>query len=402
MKSKKTFTGRIIIGLILSLFAIVTTSSFADEFNGAGVPQAEPSLGICEEGTVAPGIESLGDRVLLYCGNGGNCGEGLVGITNLYVSMGVTVDTLFAFPADLSVYKLIFLIMPHAAFSVAETSVLDTFVRDGGRLVLLSDWPGFYNGHAVLNTLLNILGVPIQVNAAPVDVGCEQFTSNIVADQITDGIASFEYGYTDTLTVLPPAKVLVETKDGSAVTVAVGQPPGAQARPGADVVVAGDSNSFTDLCNPAVNEDFWWNLYNFVRLIDVLVDIKPGSCPNPLNTKSKGVLPVALLGTDGFDVTTIDPVSICLSREVGEEVAPIRSDLEDVATPFGGELCDCHDLNGDGYLDLTLKFSTQELVQALELQDVIGETIPLTLTGNLQELNGNTPIIGADCIWVNK
>ena len=143
---------------------------------------------------------------------------------------------------------------------------------------------------------------------------------------------------------------------------------------------------------------------NFVicEVIEVGVDIKPESCPNPLNTKSKGVLPVAVLGTDEFDVTTIDPVSICLSREVGEEVAPIRSDLEDVATPFGGELCDCHDLNGDGYLDLTLKFYTQELVQALRLQDVIGETIPLTLTGNLQETDGNTPIIGADCIWVNK
>lgn len=73
--------------------------------------------------------------------------------------------------------------------------------------------------------------------------------------------------------------------------------------------------------------------------LKVDVDIKPGSCPNPLNLKSKGVLPVAVLGTEEFDVTTIDPLSILLSREEVEEgVAPIRSDYEDVATPFEGEL----------------------------------------------------------------
>lgn len=133
----------------------------------------------------------------------------------------------------------------------------------------------------------------------------------------------------------------------------------------------------------------------------VPLDIKPGSCPNPLNLKSKGVLPVAVLGTLDLDVTTIDPLTILLSREgIEEGVAPIRSNYEDVATPFEGELCDCHDLNGDGYADLTLKFKTQELVEILELAEVAGETIPLTLTGCLHDNDSDIPIIGADCIWV--
>jgi hypothetical protein len=135
--------------------------------------------------------------------------------------------------------------------------------------------------------------------------------------------------------------------------------------------------------------------------LKVDVDIKPGSCPNPLNLKSKGVLPVAVLGTEEFDVTTIDPLTILLSREEVEEgVGPIRSDYEDVATPFEGELCDCHDLDGDGYLDLTLKFKTQDLVVELKLDEVAGDEIPLTLTGNLRESEDGTPIKGADCIWV--
>jgi hypothetical protein len=164
------------------------------------------------------------------------------------------------------------------------------------------------------------------------------------------------------------------------------------------------------------NPDYWgdailateWALLTLERVVEVPgiqvdVDIKPGSCPNPLNLKSKGVLPVAVLGTEDFDVMTIDPSTIQLTREdVEREVAPIRWSYEDVATPFEGELCDCHDLNGDGILDLTLKFNTPELVETLELSDEAGNTIPLTLTGNLKEEEGGTPIEGEDCIWVLK
>jgi hypothetical protein len=130
------------------------------------------------------------------------------------------------------------------------------------------------------------------------------------------------------------------------------------------------------------------------------LDIKPGSCPNPVNVKSKGVLPVAVLGTEEFDVSTIDPSTITLSREGAEEsVSPLRWSYEDVATPFEGELCDCHDLNGDGYLDLTLKFKIQEMVATLGLDEICGGTIPLTLLANLED---GTAIAARDCVWLLK
>jgi hypothetical protein len=130
------------------------------------------------------------------------------------------------------------------------------------------------------------------------------------------------------------------------------------------------------------------------------LDIKPGSCPNPLNVKNKGILPVAVLGTEEFDVTRIDPSTILLTRGgSGTGVAPIRWSYEDVATPFEDTLCDCHDLNGDGYLDLTLKFKTQEVVTTLGLGDLCGETIPLTVTGNLED---GTAIAAQDCVWLLK
>ena len=99
--------------------------------------------------------------------------------------------------------------------------------------------------------------------------------------------------------------------------------------------------------------------------VAVYVDIKPGGCPTPINVGSKGVLPVAVLGTDDFDVTTIDPTSITL-----EGVSPLRWAIEDVATPHQinvdeCNIMDCHELTGDGYIDLTLKFDTQEIYKAI-------------------------------------
>jgi len=59
-------------------------------------------------------------------------------------------------------------------------------------------------------------------------------------------------------------------------------------------------------------------------------------------------------------------------------------------------------LNGDGYLDLTLKFSTQEIVETLVLEDEARNTILLIFTGNIKEEEGGTPIKGLDCIKILK
>lgn len=50
-----------------------------------------------------------------------------------------------------------------------------------------------------------------------------------------------------------------------------------------------------------------------LAVIDVALDIKPQSCPNPFNTKSKGVLPVAILGTADLNVNDINTLQ-CKTR----------------------------------------------------------------------------------------
>ena len=119
------------------------------------------------------------------------------------------------------------------------------------------------------------------------------------------------------------------------------------------------------------------------RVPQVHMDVKPNSCPNPFNVKSKGVLPVALLGTADLDVVDVDIASLRL-----EGIAPIRSAFEDVATPTepltakGDCYEDCNELGPDGYTDLTLKFDSQELVEVLgSIED--RECKVLKLTGKL-------------------
>lgn len=148
--------------------------------------------------------------------------------------------------------------------------------------------------------------------------------------------------------------------------------------------------------------------------LTVFVDIKPGSCPNPINLKSKGVLPVAILGTEEFDVTQIDPTSIRLFFGVVDDkdvaVFPVHQPrIEDVASPFEGEISscgDCTDTGPDGFDDLTLKFRTQDVVKALEKifpGGIADEAcVTIALEGNLKEEFGGTSFVGEDVVRILK
>jgi len=146
--------------------------------------------------------------------------------------------------------------------------------------------------------------------------------------------------------------------------------------------------------------DIWGNSASCVQIItieplEVDIDVKPKSCPNPINPNSNGVLPIAILGTDSFDVTQVDVDSVTL-----EGVSPIRHSIKDVATPLQvptvPEPNSCTDEGPDGFDDLTLKFNMQEVVAALG-PIFRGDIITVELEGQL--LDG-TPIEGYDIIII--
>jgi hypothetical protein len=161
--------------------------------------------------------------------------------------------------------------------------------------------------------------------------------------------------------------------------------------PGADVCYDNSEDAFVD-CVPIPQA------YINVQPMPVALDIKPGSCPNALGLTDKGVLPAAILGTEDFDVTMIDPATVRIRG-----VAPLRWAYEDVATPVlpftGKEDCnyDCTTEMGDAYLDLALKFKTQEIIATIS-DPYFKECVVFTITGYLKEEFGGVPFIGEDVV----
>src|SRR5262249_35567110 len=105
----------------------------------------------------------------------------------------------------------------------------------------------------------------------------------------------------------------------------------------------------------------------------VEIDIKPGTFPNSINPRSKGVLPVAIVATNTFDPATVDPTTVRFGR-TGTQTAPVHFALQDV--------------NGDGKTDMILQFNTQET------GIVCGDTFA-SLTG---QTVGGLAIRGSDSI----
>jgi hypothetical protein len=81
------------------------------------------------------------------------------------------------------------------------------------------------------------------------------------------------------------------------------------------------------------------------------IDIKPGSDLDPINPRSKGVIPVAILGSDTFDVADVVVTTLVFFPEGADEgAAPAHKQ--------GGHL---GDVNDDGITDLVSHSLTQDV-----------------------------------------
>lgn len=114
-------------------------------------------------------------------------------------------------------------------------------------------------------------------------------------------------------------------------------------------------------------------------VLPVEIDIKPGSEPNCFNNDGHGVIPVAILGSEDFDVTTIDAGSVM---------------LEGLAVKAVGKsnklLAHYEDVDSDGYDDLVVQIEDDDLI----FEE--GDTTAM-VTGNL---NNGMPIQGSDSICI--
>ena len=81
---------------------------------------------------------------------------------------------------------------------------------------------------------------------------------------------------------------------------------------------------------------------SFECIVQLRIDVKPGSNPNCVNPRSHGVLPVAFFGSQDVDVSTIDQLNLTYLG------APV-------------ERCSTEDVDEDGLDDLVCKFRKDEM-----------------------------------------
>ena len=169
---------------------------------------------------------------------------------------------------------------------------------------------------------------------------------------------------------------------------------GAQLHGGANVYTSffGGIIDEVEIFNRALSDVEIQAIYNAgsagkCKFIEIEIDIKPGSDPNSINLCSHGSVPVAILGTDDYDVldavTGVDPDTITLADA-------------NVRTVGKGNKLMCHedDVNSDGLWDLVCQIPTVDLAMELGTTDTTADL-------NAQAYDG-TSVMGSDAIRIVK
>jgi hypothetical protein len=135
---------------------------------------------------------------------------------------------------------------------------------------------------------------------------------------------------------------------------------------GGDLVFSEYDLTFKTLSNPC-------------PIVTVDIDIKPGSYPNSINLCSQGTIPVALLGTNTFNVADVSTDTLRFAETAVKVVG--KKDPH--------SLCSYEDVSGDGLDDLVCHFVTTDIAA------IDGETGTATVSG---ELGDGTVIQGTDSV----
>ena len=117
------------------------------------------------------------------------------------------------------------------------------------------------------------------------------------------------------------------------------------------------------------------------------IDIKPGSYPNSINPSSNGLIPVAILGSDTFDVTAVDWTTL----EFGSDSSSPVHDLNDPSVIAEHTV----DVDGDGDSDLVVHFRISEA--GIACGDIEAALTGKTRAGDFISASDAVNTVGGSC-----
>jgi YVTN family beta-propeller protein len=251
-------------------------------------------------------------------------------------------------------------------------------------VTLYGIYPGLDARVSVIETASNTVTATVVVGVGPIGIAVHPAGTFVyVGNQFSETVSVIETASNTVTATVPvggspvgvavhPAGTFVYVANSNSDTVSVIET--AANTVTATVPVGSQPQAFGQFVGPAG-----------AAPLDVTIDIKPGSDPNSVSLSDQGLLPVAILGSAGFDVGLIDPATL----ELGGAELATRGSAKAPKLAYSFE-----DVNADGFLDAMAFFSVPELVAVGALTET---TSALTLTGALYD---GTAIQGTDNVHV--
>jgi len=160
------------------------------------------TLGVCALAVgglavATPAMAQSGNRALYYTGNGA---MSWATSSTTYIESeiraggAVAVDKRSSWPSSLSTYRLVIVVGGSSAYSSTQRSAMRSFVRSGGRLVLIADSMASYPYGGTTNTIASTVGTSMRFTGTS-GGGCT-YTSTINSSQsLMSGVSRIYWGY---------------------------------------------------------------------------------------------------------------------------------------------------------------------------------------------------------------